>query len=73
MKDAVVIRMDGHGVCEILETILQVFLLDAYVEKPVSLMQVMPGGLVETSIWARYKKVESALYANIMLKKDIVV
>ena len=54
-KDAVVIRMDGHGVCEILEAILQVFPLDTYVKNPVNLMKVMPGDLVETPIWACYE------------------
>lgn len=106
-KDAIVIRMDGHGACEVLEAILQVFPLDTYVEKPVSLMQVMPGDKVETPIWAEYEKKvaaaderggnaigqierfafyeeakkayaiiatgESALYANVMLQKGVVV
>lgn len=106
-KDKPVIRMDGHGACEILEAILKVFPLDTYVEKPVSLMQVMPGDDVETPIWAEYEKIianedsrggsvigqverfafyeeakkayaivatgESALYANIMLQKGVIV
>ena len=106
-KGAVVIRMDGHGTCEILEAILQVFPLDTYVEHPVNLMQVMPGDPVETPIWERYEEIvkkadergknvigqierysfyeearkayaiiatgESALYANIMLQKGVVI
>lgn len=56
-KDAVVIRCDGHGVPEILDAILQVFPLDIYVEKPVSLMEVIPGDTVETPIWDEYKKI----------------
>ena len=36
-KNGKVIRMDGHGVPEILEAILEVFPLDQYIEKPVSL------------------------------------
>lgn len=56
-KDAVVIRCDGHGVPEILDAILQVFPLDIYVEKPVSLMEVMLGDTVETPIWDEYKKI----------------
>ncbi|MDE6319487.1 MAG: fucose isomerase [Lachnospiraceae bacterium] len=56
-KDAVVIRMDGHGTCEILEAILQVFPLDTYVEHPMNLMQVMPGDPVETPIWERYEEI----------------
>ncbi len=106
-KDSIVIRADGHGVPEILEAILKVFPLDTYVEKPVSLMQVMPGDDVETPIWDVYKKLvsdvdergdkvfaeverfefyerakkayaviatgETAIYANIMLQKGVVI
>ena len=56
-KDAIVIRMDGHGVPEILDAILQVFPLDTYVEKPVNLMEVMAGDDVETPIWDTYKEI----------------
>ena len=61
-KDAIVIRMDGHGACEVLEAILQVFPLDTYVEKPVNLMQLMPGdvGKVDTPIWDEYTKIVAA-------------
>ena len=106
-KDAIVIRMDGHGACEVLEAILQLFPLDTYVEHPVNLMQVMPGDKVETPIWKSYEEIvekaddrgagaigqierfafyeeakgayaiiatgESALYANVMLQKGVVV
>lgn len=53
-KNARVIRCDGHGTAELLAAILQVFPLDTYVEKPVSLMQVMPGDPVEMPIWEQY-------------------
>ena len=56
-KDAIVIRCDGHGVPEFLDAILQVFPLDTYVEKPVNLMEVMPGDDVETPIWDTYKDI----------------
>lgn len=59
-KNAKVIRMDGHGVCELLEAILELFPLDTYVEHPVSLMEVMKGDPVETPIWEEYKKIVSA-------------
>ena len=106
-KDAIVIRADGHGVPEILEAILRVFPLDTYVEKPVSLMRVVPGDNVETPIWEVYRKLvsevddragnafveverfefyeraknayaviatgETAIYANIMLQKGVVI
>ncbi len=58
-KNAVVIRADGHGVPEILEAILKLFPLDTYVEKPVSLMQVMKGDNAETPIWDTYKEIIS--------------
>lgn len=58
-RDAIVIRCDGHGVPEILEAILKVFPLDTYVEKPMNLMEVMPGDDVETPIWDTYKEIVS--------------
>ncbi len=56
-KNAIVIRCDGHGVPELLDAILKVFPLDTYVEKPVNLMEVMPGDDVETPIWDTYKEI----------------
>jgi len=53
-KNAIVIRMDGHGTRELLEAILQLFPLDTYVEHPVLLMQKVPGDKVETPIWDDY-------------------
>lgn len=55
-KNAHIIRMDWHGVPEILDAILRVFPLDTYIEKPVNLMEVMPGDDVQTPIWDVYKK-----------------
>ncbi len=108
-KDAVVIRMDGHDVPRILDAILQVFPLDTYADKPVTLMELMPQdiGKVEATIWDAYKEIvsrydargaeavgnierfafyeeakktyciiatgETALYANVMLQKGVVV
>jgi L-fucose mutarotase len=37
------VRADGHGVPEILDAILALFPLDSFVDRPVSLMQVVPG------------------------------
>jgi L-fucose mutarotase len=56
-KNAKVVRMDGHGTCELLEAILQLFPLDTYVDHPVQLMQVVPGDKVETPIWDEYTEV----------------
>lgn len=58
-KNGIVIRMDGHGVPEILEAILQVFPLDQYVEKPVSLMERVPGDNADVSIWKKYEQIIS--------------
>ncbi len=60
-KNAIVIRMDGHGVPEILDAILQVFPLDSYVEQPVQLMELMDRdkGKVATPIWDTYKEIVS--------------
>lgn len=56
-QNAIVVRMDGHGIPEILDAILQVFPLDTYVEQPVRLMEVVKGDTVETPIWDTYEKV----------------
>ena len=60
-KNAIVIRMDGHGVPEILDAVLQLMPLDTYVEKSVSLMEKVPGDTVGTPIWD--------VFAEIVLKK----
>ena len=59
-KDAVVIRMDGHGVPEILEAVLSLIPLDQYVEKPVSLMDRVPGDNADVSIWKTYEEILKA-------------
>ncbi len=56
-KNSIVIRCDGHGVPELLDAILQLFPLDMYVEKPVSLMEVMKGDNAKTPIWDTYKEI----------------
>jgi len=98
------IRLDGHGATALLDAVLALFPLDAYVETPVTLMAVTPGDPVKTPIWEDYRRVvekhapgarigfaerfafyglakqaycvvqtgETALYANILLKKGVV-
>jgi len=56
-KDSILVRMDGHGVCDILDAILTLMPLDTYVETPVALMEVVPGDNVETPIWDEYAKI----------------
>jgi L-fucose mutarotase len=51
------IRMDGHGVPEVLDAILSLFPLDQYVEKQVSLMEVCKGDTVVPTIWEKYKEI----------------
>jgi L-fucose mutarotase len=100
------VRLDGHGVAAVLEAVLTLFPLDPYVERAVSLMEVVPGDPVDTPIWDDYDALlrasgepfngfasverfafyerarqayavvatsETALYANILLKKGVVV
>ncbi len=99
------VRLDGHGVTEILDALMQLMPLDTYVENPVGLMAVVPGDDAKPTIWEEYKTVinkyepqncniefmerfdfyeraknayaviatgESAIYANILLKKGVV-
>ena len=51
------IRLDGHGVCEILDAMLKFLPLDTYVDEPVLLMQTTPGDNADTSIWNDYRAI----------------
>ena len=99
------VRLDGHGVTEILDAVMKLFPLDTYTPQPVGLMAVVPGDDVKPTIWEDYKTViskyepdnckiefierfefyerakkayaviatgETAIYANILLKKGVV-
>lgn len=52
-----VVRCDGHGVPELLDAIMQLFPLDTYTDKPVMLMEVVPGDPVVPTIWDEYKDI----------------
>ena len=52
-----VIRMDGHGVAQILDAVLTLIPLDQYVAHPAALMQVVPGDPVQTPIWEEYRRI----------------
>lgn len=54
-----VVRADGHGVPELLDAIMQLFPLDTYTDKPVMLMEVVPGDPVVPTIWDDYKEIIS--------------
>ena len=67
-KNAHIIRMDGHGVCKILDAVLKVFPLDTYDEHPVKIMEKVPGDAVETPIWDEFKEIVSKYDA----RKDVI-
>ncbi|TVQ37714.1 MAG: fucose isomerase [Spirochaetaceae bacterium] len=50
------VRLDGHGVPEILDAILALFPLDDFVKKPAFLMQVVDPATPTPPIWAEYEK-----------------
>lgn len=54
------VRADGHGVPELLDAILSLFPLDTFVEKPVSLMQVVPGDKTIPEVHERIRNVVRA-------------
>lgn len=59
-KNAIVLRMDGHGVPEILSAILEVFPLDQYIDTPVKLMERCEGDNADVSIWKKYDEIVAA-------------
>ncbi len=102
-----VVRLDGHGIEEILSAVLTFFPLDMFVERPVSLMKTVSESEAQPDIWGKYEQIiksgeenkafsefemverfafyertkncyavvatgETAIYANMILKKGIV-
>ena len=97
------VRLDGHGVPEILDAVLKLIPLDTYVESPAMLMATGEGEATP-EIWATYEEIinknngetkissierfafyerarsayaviatgETAIYANIILKKGVI-
>lgn len=63
-RSGIVLRMDGHGVPELLEAILTVFPLDRYTDRPVSLMERVPGDNADVSIWKTYERILGAAEAR---------
>lgn len=98
------VRLDGHGVPDVLDAVLKLMPLDTYVESPVALMD-NGDSANQPPIWADYKNIvtanegeksfelverfafyerakkayavvatgETAIYANIILKKGVVI
>ena len=52
-----IVRADGLDVPPLLESVLQLFPLDTYVDHPVALMDVVPGDNVVPKIWDEYRKI----------------
>lgn len=102
-QNHILLRADGHGVCEMLKAILQIFPLDTY-DHAVYIMEKVPGDPVPTPIWDEFRSIikphtkedlvgierfafyerakkayavvqtsEAAQYANVILKKGVVL
>ena len=57
-EGAIFLRADGHGIPELLDAILQVMPLDAYVQTPAMLMEKMECDKdLEIPVWDEYKNV----------------
>ena len=52
-----VIRLDGHGIPEILDAILKFMPLDPYVEHPTIFMEVLPDDPYKPEIWPVYREI----------------
>src|SRR5699024_10994632 len=53
----ILVRCDGLGIPELLESIMELFPLDTYTEFPVFLMQVSEGDSYKPVVWDTYKEV----------------
>ena len=51
------VRCDGLGVPELLESILKLFPLDTYSEYAIGLMEIVPGDDIVPVIWDEYKQI----------------
>ena len=51
------VRCDGHPIPPLLDSILQFFPLDQYVDRPVGLMAVVPGDDTTPTIWDEYRTI----------------
>ncbi len=100
------VRLDGHGVPEVLEAIMKFFPLDTFVDSAAGVMEVVKGHDYKPEIWQRYREIfkgsgekfndfefverfefyerakkayaiistgETSLYANLILKKGVVI
>ena len=51
------LRADGLGVAALLEAILPLFVLDTYVDRPVFMMDAVPGDTLDPTVEASYRAV----------------
>lgn len=51
------VQCAGHPIPPLLSAILELFPLDTYVDRPVTLMQIVPGDQVDLSIWDEYRSI----------------
>jgi L-fucose mutarotase len=63
------VRMDGHGVPEILEAIMPLFPLDTYTQHPAAVMEVVPGDDVDPVIWEDYQRILSGAEGDVDLEQ----
>ncbi len=56
-RDSHLVRLDGHGACEVLDAILTLMPLDTYVDAPVTRMEMVPGDNVSTAIWDDFARI----------------
>ena len=63
-----VVRLDGHGVPEILDAILKFFPLDRYVAEPITLMAVLANDPFVPVIWDEYKAIIAKYESDIICK-----
>ena len=59
-----VIRLDGHGIPEILDAILKFMPLDPYVEHPTIFMEVLPDDPYKPEIWPVYREIGAKYEKN---------
>lgn len=64
-----VVRADGLGVPELLDSILELLPLDTYSDYQVGLMQVVPGDDVVPIIWETYKEIIEKHHQNANIKE----
>jgi L-fucose mutarotase len=62
-----VVRADGIGGAEMLDTVLSLIPLDTYSDKNFILMEVVPGDPVETPIWDVYRDIANKHDKNLRL------